>query len=218
MKQTGYFFAAAAIAVMVGFSSAANASVVASIDGITVTDYGTSTAGLPLVAQPAASISSGAVIETGQPSGTQSNPGWSPFGSADTLHTWWNIGEVNGEVDFARSGNTLYIVWGSPNDNNTVTFLNGLGTAIGDVTTQDLVNKFGVANTQNPGGYVIGFDLTSLGGFSKVDFTTGPTAFEFAFTAPVPEPSTWAMMILGFVGLGFMAYRRKQSGPAIRLV
>jgi PEP-CTERM motif len=26
---------------------------------------------------------------------------------------------------------------------------------------------------------------------------------------PVPEPSTWAMMILGFFGVGFMAYRRK---------
>ena len=25
----------------------------------------------------------------------------------------------------------------------------------------------------------------------------------------VPEPSTWAMMLLGFVGLGFMAYRQK---------
>jgi hypothetical protein len=25
----------------------------------------------------------------------------------------------------------------------------------------------------------------------------------------VPEPSTWAMMILGFSGVGFMAYRRK---------
>ena len=24
----------------------------------------------------------------------------------------------------------------------------------------------------------------------------------------VPEPSTWAMMILGFAGVGFMAYRR----------
>jgi hypothetical protein len=23
---------------------------------------------------------------------------------------------------------------------------------------------------------------------------------------PIPEPSTWAMMLLGFVGLGFMAY------------
>jgi hypothetical protein len=30
----------------------------------------------------------------------------------------------------------------------------------------------------------------------------------------VPEPSTWATMILGFVGVGFMAYRRKQNGPA----
>lgn len=27
----------------------------------------------------------------------------------------------------------------------------------------------------------------------------------------VPEPSTWAMMILGFCGLGFLAYRRKTS-------
>jgi hypothetical protein len=25
----------------------------------------------------------------------------------------------------------------------------------------------------------------------------------------VPEPSTWAMMVLGFLGLGFMAYRRR---------
>jgi len=31
----------------------------------------------------------------------------------------------------------------------------------------------------------------------------------------VPEPSTWAMMILGFVGIGFMAYRRKQNGSAL---
>jgi hypothetical protein len=27
----------------------------------------------------------------------------------------------------------------------------------------------------------------------------------------VPEPSTWAMMILGFAGLGLMAYRRRTS-------
>jgi hypothetical protein len=37
-------------------------------------------------------------------------------------------------------------------------------------------------------------------------------AVEFApQVAPVPEPSTWAMMILGFFGVGFMAYRRKQT-------
>jgi hypothetical protein len=31
----------------------------------------------------------------------------------------------------------------------------------------------------------------------------------------VPEPSTWALMILGFAGLGFMAYRRKQNESAL---
>ena len=36
------------------------------------------------------------------------------------------------------------------------------------------------------------------------------------FAAPVPEASTWAMMILGFLGVGAMAYRRK-SGVSLRI-
>ena len=35
--------------------------------------------------------------------------------------------------------------------------------------------------------------------------------------AAVPEPSTWAMMILGFAGIGLLAYRGK-SQSAFRLV
>jgi hypothetical protein len=35
-------------------------------------------------------------------------------------------------------------------------------------------------------------------------------------TAGVPEASTWAMMILGFLGVGFTAYRRKTK-PSFRL-
>jgi hypothetical protein len=27
----------------------------------------------------------------------------------------------------------------------------------------------------------------------------------------IPEPSTWAMMIIGFVGLGFVGYRKTKS-------
>ena len=37
-------------------------------------------------------------------------------------------------------------------------------------------------------------------------------------TAAVPEPSTWAMLILGFAGVGFLAYRRRNQGSAVRLV
>ena len=32
-------------------------------------------------------------------------------------------------------------------------------------------------------------------------------------TAAIPEASTWAMIILGFAGVGFVAYRRKNQGP-----
>src|SRR5882757_2820267 len=35
--------------------------------------------------------------------------------------------------------------------------------------------------------------------------------------AAVPEPSTWAMMILGFLGIGFLGYRRKSSASGLRL-
>jgi hypothetical protein len=38
--------------------------------------------------------------------------------------------------------------------------------------------------------------------------------FAISLSPAVPEPSTWAMMILGFAGVGFMAYRRK-SKPAV---
>lgn len=41
------------------------------------------------------------------------------------------------------------------------------------------------------------------------DFTTA--------TSAVPEPSTWAMMILGFVGIRFMTYRRKVK-PALMAI
>jgi hypothetical protein len=35
--------------------------------------------------------------------------------------------------------------------------------------------------------------------------------FSSGIQSAVPEPSTWAMMLLGFAGLGFMAYRRKSK-------
>jgi hypothetical protein len=35
-------------------------------------------------------------------------------------------------------------------------------------------------------------------------------------TAPaVPEPATWAMMLLGFTGLGYAAFRRSAKGRGV---
>jgi hypothetical protein len=41
----------------------------------------------------------------------------------------------------------------------------------------------------------------------------GPVDISVSFSsALVPEPSTWAMMLLGFAGLGFAGYRKTKSG------
>ena len=77
--------------------------------------------------------------------------------------------------------------------------------------------------TSAPGGadvfhtYTLaGFD--DLNSFTIAEVSNGINYAGFAvdnITADVPEPSTWAMMILGFAGIGFMAYRRS-SKPAVR--
>jgi hypothetical protein len=51
----------------------------------------------------------------------------------------------------------------------------------------------------------------SLSALIRITYDYTPTAI-----AAVPEPSTWAMMILGFAGVGFMAYRRKNK-PSFRV-
>jgi PEP-CTERM motif len=87
-----------------------------------------------------------------------------------------------------------------------------------------LVDKGSMAITSLSMQYV-GF---SGGGFNQVLIQDSDTINSFdkdvidglgldaisAITTPVPEPSTWAMLILGFAGIGFMAYRRK-SKPAL---
>jgi hypothetical protein len=62
--------------------------------------------------------------------------------------------------------------------------------------------------------------LTENGVFVDANQITGDVSIDLelptdsAFTLSVPEPSTWAMMLLGFAGLGFMAYRRKSAALA----
>jgi hypothetical protein len=56
------------------------------------------------------------------------------------------------------------------------------------------------------------FASTTVGFSGNSDFPSafGPALDNVSVTA-VPEPATWAMMILGFFGLGFVARRRKSK-------
>jgi hypothetical protein len=42
----------------------------------------------------------------------------------------------------------------------------------------------------------------------------GANGVNFVLTAAVPEPSTWAMMLLGFFGVGYLTYRRRGQPSA----
>ena len=55
-------------------------------------------------------------------------------------------------------------------------------------------------------------------GVTSITFTTPVAENWYAFTVgtAVPEPSTWALMLLGFAGLGYAGYRRsKKSGQTV---
>ena len=72
------------------------------------------------------------------------------------------------------------------------------------------------------GEYIVGFlDTTAPGMIATANsgalFLDGSGNTINPVVAPVPEPSTWAMMMLGFAGVGFMAYRRKRQAGAFRL-
>ena len=52
-------------------------------------------------------------------------------------------------------------------------------------------------------------DLTF--GYTLVADGPGGFGFDLAIGGAVPEPSTWAMMLVGFAGLGFMGWRRQAA-------
>jgi hypothetical protein len=110
------------------------------------------------------------------------------------------------------------------------TFFTGLQTGFGP-TLQFTFNDGSAQTLDIPvavNGGVDFFGFTDTSAFSSVTISRpcDPTAgCDFygvdvvsmnaaTVNSAVPEPSTWAMMILGFVGLGFMAYRRKAK-PAL---
>jgi hypothetical protein len=86
----------------------------------------------------------------------------------------------------------------------------------GNQTTRVYVGTQFVDITPVSNGYTH-YSLTFTNAFGNVGFKDlGPSnqqgdLLDSVTVTAVPEPSTWAMMILGFAGVGFMAYRRKNN-------
>jgi hypothetical protein len=68
-----------------------------------------------------------------------------------------------------------------------------------------------------PAGDVLIIDFFAEAGTSGNADADGSLALfdDVKLTSNVPEPSTWAMMVLGFAGLAFAGYRRTRRGAAV---
>lgn len=207
-----------AIAFALGIAAAgsANAAVLVTLGGVpagtsgTTSVYGT-TYNFDTTFAP---ISSGNLV-TGSLNGKYAAP------NGDSTQ-YYSVGSFTtpqlATLTLSGSYNYLGLLWGSIDNYNSITLhLAGGGTEVINSSTQPLLNP--ANGNQGPGGtsYV---NILASDYISSIDFYSGQAAFEFdnLTVAAVPEPTTWAMMILGFLGLGFLGYRKSsKSGTSFRL-
>jgi hypothetical protein len=159
------------------------------------------------------------------------------FGALSNTTTFTGNGGLN-VIDFTSLQNAPLTLTGGANDvfvlrtsgnvnTNVLMTLNGVSA--GQIIW-DLDGASGNVLQTSGGDLLYGTFLDTKGGnfqFSElnltgqlintgghIQFVSGST---LTYHTPnlteggVPEPSTWAMMILGFAGIGFMAYRRKSK-------
>jgi hypothetical protein len=107
----------------------------------------------------------------------------------------------------ARTGNS---------DTTTVSF--GTNTTSFMLSPTQQATEVWNVSLSGPGQLSIGD--TGLDGphIGNILFSVEVDSVGATVTSSVPEPSTWAMMILGFAGVGFMAYRRRNQTAAFRVV
>jgi PEP-CTERM motif-containing protein len=115
---------------------------------------------------------------------------------------------------WATPQTSLSIYWGSIDGNSN---LNALAVTIDGytLTGADLITlgALGAGNQTLPADNQW-VTIAGLGAFTQVSFSSTSNAFEFSLGSGVPEPSTWAMMGLGFAGLGLMGWRETRKTAA----
>jgi len=143
---------------------------------------------------------------------------YAPDGTGES-HTY----SATATFDFGYHGDLLLGLI----DNQQDGFTNGLGfqsmefyvldggskvfdVSLGNLTVAESFFRDFVINLGSYSGPAV--DLTF--GYNLVADGGGGFGVDFAFGGAIPEPSTWAMMLLGFAGLGYAGYRGARPSHA----
>jgi PEP-CTERM motif len=177
------------------------------------------------------------INDSGQIIGTSENRGFIYSGDAYTILDPPGSTGSGAPLGINQSGEVVgsYIVSGVPAPPCCSSALAGFLYSNGAYTTLDVPGSSETydASGINDSGQIIGYFaigfanygyLYSNGVYTILD-VPGPSAVPMAINDsgqivgfyigepiyPVPEPSTWAMMLIGFAGLGYAGYRRQKK-------
>jgi hypothetical protein len=143
-----------------------------------------------------------------------SGNGAQPLGTAGNYLSVLGGGSEN--VTFSNRSSFSFF-WGSIDDFNTIVVHETVG---GDVTflgsaipglVGNGVHATGCQTVTDCNRYFTFADNTLGSLITGFSISSSSNSFELTNISAVPEPATWAMMILGFFGVGFMAYRRNNK-------
>jgi PEP-CTERM motif-containing protein len=223
-----------AAAATVGLASAANATITVSATpgsnpyaGPPIT-YDFDTSATTPVTVPAGTTppGPGGIVTVG----TVGNLYAQPFGSTGNYYAVGPSTQSPGTVLFGLPGIVqISFIWGSIDQYNSLTFTDAAGNSLGAAYTftgQQIANLIpalangnrSLANTNPLVTFMFGG--TDIGLIGGMQLTSQFNAFEIdniAITSGVPEPGTWAMMLLGFGAIGFAIRRRKNPQELTQL-
>lgn len=168
---------------------------------------------------PAAPVSGGAVVND-----TISGQHLRPWGSTGN---YLSVGPLDGspavlDLTAVDRVGSLSFLWGSIDQYNLLELLDAADNVLFSINGLELRDG---ANPQPPAigdvNRIATFtftDTATQSALSKVRFSSSRNAFEIdnILVRAVPEPATWLMMILGFLGVGF-ALRRSSPARAPRI-
>ena len=109
---------------------------------------------------------------------------------------------INGLASYGGNDNTLFFP-GSPNFVERA----GVAFAAGGLS----YNIFSITPALNNYGFCVSSAQPSCTGGEADNAPPAVFTLTPSVVAAVSEPSTWALMILGFAGVGYVAYRRKDK-------
>lgn len=145
-----------------------------------------------------------------------------PFGSTGN---YWSVGPTDGSpgtLNLSAYGPlySISFIWGSIDTFNTLEVIDSTGIALATFTGSSVFNPASGDQTNPATNRLVTILLSGSDALNARGLRLSSTqnAFEvdnFAINA-VPEPGTWAMMLLGFAGIG-LSMRRKRSAylPAV---